>query len=459
MLKMTSDNISDAQRKAGPQKFDKTNGLQLSVSFITYLFDILSFIIISFIAVPFGEAIYPGKIADSLLVVWGGFAAGAVLRPLGAAIVGPLYDRVGRKRGITIGLVGTTIFTGGLGLLPTYAQVGVWSPVIYILLRLVAGLFIGALVAGGLVFTTENLPEKLRGIFTGLAESGANWAHFLGAAWLIVISVVFVTTASYDTLGWRFYFAVVLIPFFVVLPFLYFVKESDIFTRAKKRKKTTDHVYREMFSKKGNMRKTFLITIFASIGILGYDNLTENQFPTFLEVVNKVPHLDVATLVLLGALGAFAGSMLGGWASQKTGRKIFGIAGLVVLAPLSFLFLYLGGLKGTEYDLILLTILPFYFFPAISKVNLTLFLNETYMTGVRSTGVGLNWNLGYGIASVWPLFITYMYSIYGISFYAVGQTIFLLALAIVSLIAFVFSKETIGNITREEMSLEKLVPE
>jgi MFS family permease len=450
---MTMDNISKGTGGIGPQNFTKTNGLQLSVSFVTYLFDILSFIIISFIAVPFGKAIYPGKIADSLLVVWGGFAAGAVLRPLGAAIVGPLYDKVGRKRGIAIGLIGTTIFTGGLGLLPTYSQVGVWSAVIYIVLRLVAGLFIGALVAGGLVFTTENLPEKMRGIFTGLAESGANWAHFLGAAWLIVISVIFVSSASYDSVGWRYYFAVVLIPFFFVLPFLYFVKESDIFTRAKRKKKTEEPVYGQMFGKKNNMRKTFMITIFASIGILGYDNLTENQFPTFLVVVNKVPHLDVATLVLLGALGAFAGSMIGGWLSQKTGRKVFGLAGLLILAPLSLLFLYLGGLKGTEYYTILLTILPFYFFPAISKVNLTLFLNETYVTGIRSTGVGLNWNLGYGIASVWPLFITYMYGIYGISFYAVGQAIFLAVLAVVSLIAFAFAKETIGNITKEEHRL------
>lgn len=452
---MTAAIIPPTDKAVGPQKFTKTNGMQLSVSFVTYLFDILSFIIISFIALPFGKAIYPGKVSNSLLVVWGGFAAGAVLRPLGAAIVGPLYDIVGRKRGIAIGLVGTTISTAGLGLLPTYAQVGVWSPVTYIVLRLIAGLFIGALVAGGLVFTTENLPEKLRGIFTGLAESGANWAHFLGAAWLIVISVIFVSNTAYDTVGWRYYFTVVLIPFFFVLPFLYYVKESDIFIRAKKRNKAGGHVYRQMFSKEGNMRRAFLVTIFASIGILGYDNLTENQFPTFLALVNKVPHIDVATLVLLGALGAFAGSMLGGWLSQRTGRRVFGIAGLIILVPLSFLFIYLGGLKGTEYDMILLTILPFYFFPAISKVNLTLFLNESYPTGLRSTGVGLNWNLGYGIASLWPLFITYMYGIYGLSFYAVGQTIFLAVLAAISLIAFILSKETIGNISREEKSLEE----
>ena len=450
-MRMTASSVPQSEGTGVPTKFTSTNGLQLSVSFVTYLLDILSFIIISFIAIPFGKAIYPTKnIANSLLIVWGGFAAGAVLRPLGAAIVGPMYDRIGRKLGITVGLLGSTVFTAVLGVLPTYAEVGIWSPVLYVVLRLVAGLFIGALIAGGLVFTTENLPEKLRGLFTGFAESGANWAHFLGAAWLIVISAFFVGSAYY-TVGWRYYFIVVLIPFFFVLPFLYFVKESDIFVRTKAKKKTTDHVYKTMFAK-GQMRKTFLITLFASIGILGYDNLTENQFPTFLGLVNHVPHPDIATLVLIGALGAFAGSIVGGLVSQKTGRRPFGIVGLIIMIPLSLLFLYLGGLNGTEYYLILMTILPFYFVPALTKVNLTLFLNETFPTSLRSTGVGVNWNLGYGIAAIWPLFITYGFKVYGLSFYAVGQTIFLVLLSILSLVAFILSKEPIGNISREELA-------
>lgn len=451
---MTESSIPSGGTVAGPKKFTATNGLQLSVSFTTYLLDILSFIIISFIAIPFGKAIYPGPVAKSLLVVWGGFAAGAVLRPLGAAIVGPMYDRIGRKRGITIGLIGATVFTFALAFLPTYAQVGNWSAVIYIVLRLISGLFVGALIAGGLVFTTENLPERLRGVFTGFAESGANWAHFLGAAWLLVISLFFVGSA-YDAIGWRYYFLVVLIPFFLVLPPLYYVKESDIFIRARAKKQTSEGVYKRMFGKANNMRRTFFVTIFASIGILGYDNLTENQFPTFLRLVNNVAHPQIATLVLIGALGAFAGSIIGGLISQKAGRKPFGIVGLVVMIPLSLLFLFLGGLKASSYYTILLTILPFYFIPALTKVNLSLFLNESYPTGLRSTGVGLNWNIGYGVASVWPLFITFMYGIYGISFYAVGQTIFLIILAALGLLAFIFSRDPIGNITREEISLSE----
>ena len=158
-FRMTDFSIPQDGGNGAPTKFTANNGMQLTVSFVAYLLDILSFIIISFIALPFGKAIYPGSVANSLLVVWGGFAAGAVLRPLGAAIVGPLYDRIGRKRGITVGLIGSTFFTAVLGLLPTYAEVGILSPVLYIVSRLIAGIFIGALVAGGLVFTTENLPE------------------------------------------------------------------------------------------------------------------------------------------------------------------------------------------------------------------------------------------------------------------------------------------------------------
>ncbi len=421
---------------------------------MAYTFDILSFIALTFVAVPFGKAIYPGPVANSLLIVWGGFAAGSVLRPLGAAIIGPLYDRVGRKLGLYISIIGSSLFTAAIAGIPTYAQAGDLSPILFIVLRLIGGIFIGALIAGGLVFTTENLPERLRGFITGTAEAGGSWAHVIGAAWLIMISAIFVSTAAYDANGWRVMFLVALLPLVLILPVLYKVPESAIFVRTTKKHRHEEKIYRKILGRGSPMRMPFLIAMFSSIGLLGYDNLTENQFPTFLRVVNSVPHPEIATLVLVGAAFGVVGSMFGGALSQKTGRRPFALVSAVILIVISFLFLYLGNLSHTEYYLILATLIPFYFFASIAKANLSLFLNEAFTTDVRSTAVGLNWNIGYGIAGVWPLVITFLYKIYGLSFYAVAQTIFLVVMGIMYFVAFYMSKETLGNISKEQAALE-----
>lgn len=434
-------------------KFTRTNALQTYISLMAYTFDILSFVAITFVTVPFGKAIYPNSnFANSLLIVWGGFAAGSVLRPLGAAWVGPLYDRVGRKRGLYIGILGSSLFTAAIAAIPTYATAGIVSPILYIVLRLVGGIFIGALIAGGLVFTTENLPERLRGFITGTAEAGGSWAHVLGAAWLLLIGAVLVGGVN-NWFGWRMMFLVTLLPLILILPVLYKVKESEIFVRATSRRKTSKHVYAKLFEKGSAMRTSFFIAVISSIGLLGYDNLTENQFPTFLKVVNHVGP-TLAMIVLIGALFGVVGSMLGGAISQKTGRKPFAIASGVLLMAISFLFLYLGTLKANEFYTIIGTLIPFYFFASIAKANLSLFLNESFTTEVRSTAVGLNWNLGYGIAGIWPLIITYLYKIYGTSMYSTLQTVFLFILGALYLVAFLKSKETLGNISKEEKTLE-----
>ena len=434
----------------------KSNVLQTYISFMVFTFDILSFITITFVTVPLSRAIYPVKLVEiGLIITWGGFAASALMRPVGAAIIGPIYDRVGRKRGIELSLIGASIFTAAIGLTPTYSSVGILSPIIYIILRIIGGIFIGSLVSGGIVFATENVPERWRGFVGGFSESGGSWAHVIGALWLLMISVVFVGL-SYFTIGWRVMFAVSLIPLIAVLPVIYFTPESDILILAKKKGKATEGVYKKLFSRK-EIRNTFLLIMVMSLGVLGYDNLTENIFPTFLTVVNKVPHVMLSELVLYGAFFGVAGSLTGGALSQKTGRKPLAIAMSIILIVISPLFLYLGGLKASMFYLILLTLIPFYFFTAISKAVLSLLLNESFPTEVRGTAAGLNWNIGYGVAGVYPLIESIFMAIYGTKIYPLIQFIFLVILATIFLIAILMIKETKGNIAKELEELKTTV--
>lgn len=436
------------------EKFTRANAMQSYVSFTVYLFDILSFILLVFVGSTVSEVIYPNANPGiSLLVFWGAFAAGSVTRPLGAAFLAPYYDRVGRKRGIAVSLVGASIFTALIGFLPTYAQAGDLSPILFIALRLIAGIFIGALISGGLVFGPENVPERLRGLMTGFAETGANWAHVIGAAWLLLASLLFATSASFAATGWRFFFMISLAPLILVLPILSKVPESEIHVMKKKRVETKGQ-YKKLFGKGSELRPAFVVGLLLSIGLLGYDQMTENTIPTFLGKMVHVPHASIATLVILGGFGALAGTLLGGVISQKVGRKPVAMVSSVILILISVIFIYIPGLNKGDYWTILMYIMPFYFFPGIAKICLSLYLNESFPTEARATGLGLSWNIGYGLAGVWPMVQSALIAVYGLSHWGYIQFYTLIILGVVYLIFAVLSKETRGNIGKEKNALE-----
>jgi MHS family proline/betaine transporter-like MFS transporter len=437
------------------ERLDINHAKGLYVSFFAYTFDILSFIALTFVSIPVSKAIYPNANSGiSLIIFWGGFAAGSLTRPLGGAFFGKDTDAHGRKRALYINITGAAVFTALLAATPTYASVGLLSPIIFIGLRLIGGVFIGGLIAGGLVFGPENFPERLRGFMTGFAESGGSWAHVIGAAWLLMVSVVFVG-ASYFTLGWRFMFLVTLVPILIILPVLYKTPESNIYRLAKKKRQTTDTPLKKLALEKSAIRSTFLLALIMSIGLLGYDNMTENFFPTFLIAFNHTPHTLLAEIVLIGALAGVVGSIFGGTISQRTGRKPLAIVGGVILVAISYLYIHLGTLPGDAYYALLLTLMPLYFFSSLSKADFSLYLNEAFPTSVRGSALGLNWNLGYGIAGIWPILVSAVIAIYGTKVYPDVSAITIALLGILYTVGTLLSKETRGNISREKKSLNE----
>ncbi len=443
------NNVNSSQPPG--EKLDRYHGQALYISFFAYTFDILSFVALTFVSVQAAKAIYPSStLGISLIIFWGGFAAGSVTRPIGAAIFGHDTDAKGRKRTLYINILGSSIFTALLAATPTYASVGIYSPIIFIGLRLIGGVFIGGLIAGGLVFGPENFPDRFRGLLTGFAESGGSWAHVIGAAWLLMISFIFATTSSFDTIGWRIMFLVSILPLVLILPVLVKTPESNIYQLARKKRKTTKNPLKTLVAEKKSIRKVFMLSLIMSIGLLGYDNMTENQFPTFLLSFNKVPHSLLAEIVLVGALAGVIGSILGGVISQYTGRKPLSIVGGIVLIAISYLYIHLGTLPGDAYYAIVLTLMPLYFFSSVSKADFSIYLNEAFPTSVRGSALSLNWNLGYGIAGVWPIVVSAVLAVYGIKVYPITAAVTIALLGLMYLIGTLFSKETKGNILKEK---------
>jgi len=160
----------------------------------------------------FNRLFFPGSDAlAGTLYAFGAFAVGFVARPIGGLIIGNYGDRVGRKPMLllTLGLMGAV--TALIGLLPTYAQIGIFAPILLTLLRFIQGIAFGGEWGGAILVVIEHAPRSRRGLFGGLASGGIPMGTVF-ASGLLSLSV-YATGPHFLTWGWRlpFLFSIAMI--------------------------------------------------------------------------------------------------------------------------------------------------------------------------------------------------------------------------------------------------------
>ena len=146
----------------------------------------------------FGEASQTTALILSFLT----FAAGFIARPIGGIIFGHFGDRVGRKKTLIAALMLMGISSTLIGLLPTYAMIGVTAPILLTLLRFAQGLAIGGQWGGAMLLVTESAPSNQRGYYGAFAQAGAPIGVILANLALIVTSAL-VSEEFFNTWGWR----------------------------------------------------------------------------------------------------------------------------------------------------------------------------------------------------------------------------------------------------------------
>ncbi|MGH9757964.1 MAG: MFS transporter, partial [Candidatus Acidiferrales bacterium] len=146
---------------------------------------------------------FPGRnrIA-ALLAVYGGFAIGFAMRPIGAVVLGRLGDRVGRRFVLLVSVMLMGISTVAVGLLPTYDAIGIWAPVLLILTRMFQGFSVGGEFVGSVTYLVESAPPGRRGFAGSIANWGAT-AGLLLAAGVASIATDKAGFAHLNALAWR----------------------------------------------------------------------------------------------------------------------------------------------------------------------------------------------------------------------------------------------------------------
>ena len=259
------------------------------------------------------------------------FAAGFAVRPFGALVFGRIGDLVGRKNTflVTMGLMGASTFL--VGVLPSYASIGVAAPILLVLLRLIQGLALGGEYGGAATYVAEHAPDGKRGLFTSFIQTTATLGLFAALGVVIAIRTA-MGEAAFADWGWRIPFLISILLLGVSLWIRLQLEESPVFKQMKEEGTTSKAPLTEAFGRWENL-KWVLVALFGAVAgqaVVWYSGQFYALF--FLEKTLKV---DGATANILIAIALALGTpffIFFGWLSDKVGRKPIILAGCALAA-------------------------------------------------------------------------------------------------------------------------------
>jgi len=259
------------------------------------------------------------------------FAAGFAVRPFGALVFGRIGDMVGRKNTflVTMGIMGLSTFL--VGLLPSYASIGVAAPLMLVGLRLLQGLALGGEYGGAATYVAEHAPDDKRGFYTSFIQTTATLGLF--AALLVVIGIRYaVGEEAFKDWGWRLPFLVSALLLGVSLWIRLQLEESPAFTKMKAEGKVSKAPLSEAFANWGNL-KIVLVALFGAVmgqAVVWYTGQFYALF--FLEKILKVDGATTNVLIAIALLLATPAFIFWGWLSDRIGRKPIILAGCALAA-------------------------------------------------------------------------------------------------------------------------------
>lgn len=274
-------------------------------------------------ALVFHEVFFPEQSATmALILAMGTYGAGYIARIVGAFVFGHMGDSIGRKKVLFITITMMGICTTLIGALPTYHQIGIWAPLLLVLLRIVQGLGAGAEISGAGTMLAEYAPRGKRGIISSLVAMGTNCGTLAATAiWALMFFLL--DKESLHAWGWRIPFLASIVVMAFTIWLRTNVKESPVFEEVsdadKKKKEAGHHVGSIWGFFKG---KAFWIATGLRFGQAGNSGLIQTFLAGYM-VQTLLFEKDIPTdALMISSIVGFVTIPLLGWLSDKFGRRI-----------------------------------------------------------------------------------------------------------------------------------------
>lgn len=334
----------------------------------------------------------------SIMATFASYTITLIMRPLGSVIFGIYGDRFGRKKAMMITILGFSVATFTIGLLPTYATIGIMAPILLVLIRLIQGIFAGGEWGSGAVITMESVPKQKRGLLSGFLQSGFSFGFLLAAVAFDITTIAFPGQA-FEQIGWRVLFFTGIIPGFVALFVRLSMNESPLWTEKSKSGSLEKFPLRTVVLGK-KYRKEFILCAAIMTGLVYMYHGSISILPTYLQQFGQFDKGEVAKVMIYATASSWIGMIITGWISQRIGRKkailFFVVASVAVSVPLASAILDKAGL-------VFVYVIVFAFVVSTASGPVPAFFSERFPTQVRNSAAGFSYNAGLIFGSWSPL--------------------------------------------------------
>jgi metabolite-proton symporter len=409
------------------------------------------FLYTSAAALVFNTLFFPT--ADPLtgtLLAFTTYALGFVARPIGGLVFGHFGDKIGRKKLLVVSLLLMGGATFAIGLLPTYATIGVAAPLLLTLLRLVQGFALGGEWGGAVLIVSEHGDARRRGFWASWPQAGVPLGNLVATAVLAILAAV-QPDAAFEAWGWRIPFLLSAVLVVIGLWIRLAVAESPVFLEAARRAEQRGvaekapvvqvirHSWRQvliaMGARMGENVSYYIITAF----ILVY--VTESLG------LSKSMGLNA---VLIGSAVHFATIPFWGWLSDVVGRRIVYLFGAVGMGVWGFVFFAL--LDTRSFGVMAFATTVGLVLHGAMYGPQAAFFSELFGTRVRYSGASIGYQLAsIGAGAVAPIIAVALLDAWGST---VPVSLYLVAMCLISVVAVVLASETRGSSLDDDSGTE-----
>src|SRR5476651_2508614 len=402
-----------------------------------------------FVAFALGQVFFPG--ADpgiQMIAALATFSVPFLVRPLGGLFFGALGDKFGRQKVLSVTIIIMSVSTFCIGLIPGYATIGIWAPILLLLAKLAQGFSVGGEYTGAAIFVAEYSPDRKRGFLSSWLDFGSIAGFVLGAGVVILISSI-VGEQNFLDWGWR-------IPFFVAAPLgligIYLRHALEETPTFQQHVDKIDSDLRNNIAEPPKVSFREILTkqwksLIVCVGIVIATNVTYymllTYMPSYLSHNLHYSENHGVLIIIAIMVGMLFVQPLIGFVSDKIGRKpfiIFGSIALFLLAIPAFMLINSGKLGLIFPGLLIIAVVLNFFIGVMAST-----LPAMFPTHIRYSALASAFNVSVLIAGLTPTAVAWLVEstndLYMPAYY-------LMVFAVVGLITGLTMKETANKTLR-----------